>query len=671
MKNHIFSGNGILIALITVMLLAGAFTLSLTTCSNATGGTGSVTYSSNASGTEYKLTVTNEVSRAAYKPGKGDSYTFKAGSETSSGTVDSFNGWTYTLEPAVSGTQFYVTVAGNKITYISGTISLNGGSTVTGPGITDDGSNADGSAANPFIIYDHVTLGYMGRTSNPAPYTTWTPAAHYVQITDITVPIIIAGVSNWMPIGQSGNSSTYFTGSFDGGGFKITNLLFSQTINTNYVGLIGYLNTNGVVKNVKLVNCDITGYSYVGGIAGYVAYGDTKIENCSTTGIVKATHATDSRVGGVVGDNRGTVKGCYSLAAVTGTGSTGGVVGYNPGGTVENCYSTGGINGTNCAGGVVGNNDSYTSRIVNCYSSGDVNGASEVGGVTGKNVGTVENSHATGSVNNSGDHAGGIAGTNSGTIRKCYATGNLSCGMGYNGGVSGTNSGMIEYCYYTGNINNTSTGRNGGVAGTSSGTVQYCYSTGKVTSTSANGENGGIVGNNSGTIQYCYSTGDVTNDVPGTDSNGGIVGANTTTSSTVRYCFATGTITASGDRIGGIGGSYAGVFQNNVALNPDIVSTSTTAYGNLGIGRVGGLKWSDINLNVSNNYGRGDMSISLSTASAYTLQGLDGTNVSATQAVTASWWTGTAKWSTSIWNISNGKLPTLKNMPGRTQDPQL
>jgi hypothetical protein len=57
-----------------------------------------------------------------------------------------------------------------------------------------------------------------------------------------------------------GYQGTQFMGTYDGNGFQIQNL----EINTNggnqdYLGLFGFIGNNAVVKNINLVNCNITG----------------------------------------------------------------------------------------------------------------------------------------------------------------------------------------------------------------------------------------------------------------------------------------------------------------------------------------------------------------------------------------------------------------------------
>ena len=71
-----------------------------------------------------------------------------------------------------------------------------------------------------------------------------------------------------------------------------------------------------------------------------------------------------------MGDNRGTIQGCSSAAAVQYGSNTGGVVGYNVGGgTVTACYSTGNVQGNSSnTGGVVGYNANDTDgSVYACY----------------------------------------------------------------------------------------------------------------------------------------------------------------------------------------------------------------------------------------------------------------------------------------------------------------
>ena len=72
----------------------------------------------------------------------------------------------------------------------------------------------------------------------------------------------------WTPIGTSFDNS--YKGTFDGGGHTITGL--TVTTNDQFVGLFGYLNRAGTVKNVVMEGIQITsnhGSSQAGGVVGF------------------------------------------------------------------------------------------------------------------------------------------------------------------------------------------------------------------------------------------------------------------------------------------------------------------------------------------------------------------------------------------------------------------
>ncbi|MBO4894382.1 MAG: hypothetical protein J5562_05675, partial [Clostridia bacterium] len=193
--------------------------------------------------------------------------------------------------------------------------------------------------------------------------------------------------NDWTPIGNYDNQ---YNGTFDGMGHIITGLTTPEGYE-NYAGLFGCVGTKteggvttkGTVKNVGLEGGSITGKNYVGGLIGN-NYGT--VTNCCYTGDVSGKGG----VGGVAGQNVGTVTNCYNTGSVFGTGSyVGGVVGINYN-AVINCYNTGAVSGTSVRiGGVVGINSSSTIcsvTVENCYNTGAVSGTSiSVGGVVGYN----------------------------------------------------------------------------------------------------------------------------------------------------------------------------------------------------------------------------------------------------------------------------------------------
>ena len=215
---------------------------------------------------------------------------------------------------------------------------------------------------------------------------------------------------DWTPIGTDYDNS--YKGTFDGGGHTITGLTF--TTNDEYVGLFGWLNRAGTVKNVVMEGVQITSHQIYGGsIGGVVGYSWGTIENCSVSGSVSGT----VYVGGVVGAQiGGSITGCSSSATVKGTVDVGGVAGQtNSSATLTACYATGNVTieinpAKNIAGGsLVGMNAG--SSLLACYATGNVTS-------TGSSTGKV--------------HIGGFLGNNYTTVTACYWKNNHEQGIGYN-----------------------------------------------------------------------------------------------------------------------------------------------------------------------------------------------------------------------------------------------
>lgn len=215
---------------------------------------------------------------------------------------------------------------------------------------------------------------------------------------------------DWTPIGTDYDNS--YKGTFDGGGHTITGLTF--TTNDEYVGLFGYLNRAGTVKNVVMEGVQITSNQIYGGsIGGVVGYSWGTIENCSVSGSVSGT----VYVGGVVGAQiDGSITGCSSSATVKGTVDVGGVAGQtNSSATLTACYATGNVTleiapKKNIAvGGLVGMNAG--SSLLACYATGNVTS-------TGSSTGYVQ--------------IGGFWGNNYTTVTAGYWKNNHEQGIGYN-----------------------------------------------------------------------------------------------------------------------------------------------------------------------------------------------------------------------------------------------
>jgi len=191
-------------------------------------------------------------------------------------------------------------------------------------------------------------------------------------------------------------------------------------------------------------------------------------------------------------------------ASVLGHENVGGLVGDN-GGTVSNCYATGKISSNHWnVGGLVGRN--YAGTVVDSYSNGRVSGHSAVGGLVGINIRTVRNSHSSASV--TGTMVGGLVGVNwyDGTVSNSYSTGNVTgdesvYGYGeYVGGLVAGNNGDITSCYSTSTV--TGDRSVGGLVGVNIDSVNNCYSTGSVTGDEYVG--GLVAWNEEGTVNNSF-----------------------------------------------------------------------------------------------------------------------------------------------------------------------
>ncbi|MHC4537962.1 MAG: GLUG motif-containing protein [Planctomycetota bacterium] len=174
-----------------------------------------------------------------------------------------------------------------------------------------------------------------------------------------------------------GNLTTKFTGIFDGNDHTISNFTYDSN-DKNFIGLFGYVfNPNAVIKNLGLINVNVSGQNYVGSLTGYLE--NATISNCYVEG---GSVIGLSSVGGLVGTNDGgTITNCNSSNNVSGYHSTGGLVGSTIG-TIKGCYSRSDVSGRDFVGGLVGTN---SDTVLNCYATGSTSGHSKIGGLVGHN----------------------------------------------------------------------------------------------------------------------------------------------------------------------------------------------------------------------------------------------------------------------------------------------
>ncbi|AFV25333.1 GLUG domain protein [Methanolobus psychrophilus R15] len=106
-------------------------------------------------------------------------------------------------------------------------------------------------------------------------------SAHYILINNI----IDASITSTWNSGVGFVPITTFTGSFDGQDIVISDLYINSPL-TNNVGLFGHVESGSVIKNVSVVNVQITGQGDVGGIVGYASNNTNQADNQADAGMV-------------------------------------------------------------------------------------------------------------------------------------------------------------------------------------------------------------------------------------------------------------------------------------------------------------------------------------------------------------------------------------------------
>ena len=487
-------------------------------------------------------------------------------------------------------------------------------------------------------------------------------AGHYILMNDLdsTSPgyeelasATANGGRGWEPIGVYDESDPVggFAGYFQGQDYEIR-ALFIDRAEEDGVGLFGFIGEGGAIEDIGVVDSDVGGNEYVGGLAG-VNWGT--LRNCYSSGSVSG----ELRVGGLVGRNEGgTVSHCYSSATVAGEESVAGLVGRNLGdGTVSDSYSSATVvGGWQYIGGLVGSN--YKSTVSNSHYNYDdvlISGQNiittgalfkedfeewlandkfldvddrlshEDGHYLISSVGDFKQLLAFGQDSSLkfklqndldlGDHPDFfipyLAGQFDGDGHKIW---NLSFNIDFVSQV-----GLFGNIAIGGkvtrlgaeNVDITGARSVGGLVGTNHGTVSNCYSTGVLRNTR---QVGGLVGGNAGTVTNSYSTASVS----GLHLVGGLVGGNV---ATVNDCYATGDVTGDDASVGGLVGG-----------NTATVSDSHSAGSVTGRRWVGGLVGRSTGT-VSNSYSKGSV-----TGNLFAVGGLVGGTAEGT--VSSSYSTG-------------------------------
>ncbi len=414
-------------------------------------------------------------------------------------------------------------------------------------------ASGKGTAEDPFEIPDLETLErFSGYNSLPSQY--------FELTNDIDMSKEYGdGKKSWTPIGSS---NTKFNCAFLGNGHRISGLYINS--DSNDQGLFGYIADGASVKDLTVAGsvkgkdnvggiagqnegtiescnneCDITGANNIGGIAGMNNVSD--IEGQSAGTIKSCNNKSDitgtSCVGGITGVNSSEISSCTNSAAVSGS-DCGGIVAYNYG-KLENCENHGSVSGANVIGGIASVNDHDDTILSGCANYGTVSGGSSSGGIVGNNYRDLDNCDNYGSVSGN-DAVGGVAGHNSDRdhkIENCSNSGAINT-ENYGGGIAGENVGQINMCYNNGRITIESNAQNDGEIG---GIAGYNITM-----------DIGILGNDA-TIQFCYNTGDVISN-KANGAAGGIAGR-CGRDTAVSFCYNVGNIKG-GKYNGGIDGMY-------------------------------------------------------------------------------------------------------------------
>jgi len=433
---------------------------------------------------------------------------------------------------------------------------------VTGTGISTD----------PYMIYNLADLTLVG---NGSPYAA---TAYYELANDIDASATSGsgynGGAGWIPLGSAGNR---FGGDFNGNGYAISGLFINNPLNNTpgqIVGLFGYIANPGKVHDL-ILDCNITGYHAVGGIAGYSYVnenGTNVIYNCTVHGSITGNDS----VGGIIGykDPGNSIANCNSDAIVSGTQQVGGIIGNMAWGlcNVTDCNFRGSVIGTGSSpsqiGGLIGSyvpdaDETSVSTMNGCTVSGiiNANGGSRVGGLVGYNANLVliENSSFSGVINVSGSgyRIGGIVGSNTVPIENCIVTGRFNTDISCTevGGIAGYNNSTITSCKCRSNI--TGSTYVGGLIGQDgNGTISNCSFDGNIT---ASLRAGGLIGETHiTTISQCYSMGTIT--ATGGQYIGGLVGVMNPCN--VNDCYSLMNV------VGGDGtGGFAGYIGNSALVN--------------------------------------------------------------------------------------------------------
>lgn len=206
-----------------------------------------------------------------------------------------------------------------------------------------------------------------------------------------------------------------FLGTFEGQGHSISGLRLTES-NSAY-GLFSRVETGAAVRDLT-VEAEVT------------------------------PSGEQSRVGGIAGENAGSIENCAFSGVVVGSAAVGGIAGYNEG-TIQDCSASGVIRGTQYAGGIAGQN---AGTLLRCENRAAVNTTVTEEDITAAELEELESTlyrllkreEVTETAVTT--DSGGIAGFSTGVIQSCTNRGSVGYAhVGYNvGGIAGSGSRVTD-----------------------------------------------------------------------------------------------------------------------------------------------------------------------------------------------------------------------------------
>lgn len=352
------------------------------------------------------------------------SYTVSGSAGVSGAVINYVDDTTYTITTDGSGNYSFSTPVGftgaftvSKLGYTFSPTSIT---------ITNLSNNVSGQNFSPTLIYEPVQPSGAGTSQNPYLIANlgnlfWMALSsnqwdkHYQQTANIDASVS-SGWYSGAGFPLIGNTSTAFTGTYNGGNFAVSNLYINNG-GQQGCGFFAVLN-GGTLQNINLLDVQITGNTYVGGLCGFVLSGT--ITNCSVYGTVSGAQYT----GGLAGYNAaGTISGCKASVTVSNSSDgAGGFVGVNEG-SISHCYASSFVSGNSTIGGFAGL--AYGGLITNCYSTSRVYVTAGITNISGGFCGTlfggsISNSYSSGFVNPVGFSGGFLGYSLTGSISNCF-----------------------------------------------------------------------------------------------------------------------------------------------------------------------------------------------------------------------------------------------------------